>query len=56
MYGCTVVQDQCTVYSLYYFITRLPVYPNTVHGHCATVVLDTTSQGGGFYTDIFFVR
>ena len=42
MYGCTVVPDQCTVYTLYYFITRLPVYPNTVHGHdCTTVVLDT---------------
>ena len=43
VYGCTVVQDQCTVYTLYYFITRLPVYPNTVHGHCTTVVLDTSN-------------
>ena len=43
MYGFTVVQDQCTVYTLYYFITRLPVYPNTVHGHCTTVVLDTSN-------------
>ncbi len=43
MYGCTVVQDQCTVVVLYYCITSLPVYPNTVHGHCTTVVLDTSN-------------
>ncbi len=43
MYGCTVVQDQCTVVALYYCITGLPVYPNTVHGHCTTVVLDTSN-------------
>jgi hypothetical protein len=41
VYGCTVVQDQCTVVALYYCITSLPVYPNTVHGHCTNVVLDT---------------
>ena len=46
VYGCTVVQDQCTIVALYYCITTgsLPVYPNTVHGHCTTVVLDTTSN------------
>ena len=38
VYGCTVVQDQCTIVALYYCITSLPVYPNTVHGHC-TIVL-----------------
>jgi hypothetical protein len=43
VYGCTVVQDQCTVVALYYYITSLPVYPNTVHGHCTTVVLDTSN-------------
>ena len=29
LYGCTVVQDQCTIVALYYCITILPVYPNT---------------------------
>jgi hypothetical protein len=43
VYGCTVVQDQCTVVTLYYCITSLPVYPNTVHDHCTTVVLDTSN-------------
>jgi hypothetical protein len=43
-YGCTVVQDQCTIYTLYYFITSLPVYPHIVHGHCPTVVLLDTSN------------
>jgi hypothetical protein len=43
VYGCTVVQDQCTIVALYNFITSLPVYPNTVHGHCTTVVLDTSN-------------
>ena len=42
LYGCTVVQDQCTIYTLYYSITSLPVYPNTVHGQCTVVVLDTS--------------
>jgi len=44
VYGCTVVQDQCTMVALYYCITSLPVYPNTVHGHCTTVVLDTSNR------------
>ena len=44
VYFYTVVQDQCTIVALYYCITSLPVYPNTVHGHCTTVVLDTTSN------------
>ncbi len=43
VYGCTVVQDQCTVVALYYCITSLPVHPNTVHGHCTTIVLDTSN-------------
>ncbi len=43
VYGCTVVQDQCTVVALYYYITSLPVYPKTVHGHCTIVVLDTSN-------------
>ena len=30
--------------ALYYCITSLPVYPNTVHGHCTTVVLDTSNR------------
>ena len=40
----TVVQDQCTIVALYYCITSLPVYPNTVHGHCTPVVLDTSNS------------
>ena len=44
LYGCTVLQDQCTIYTLYYCITSLPVYPHTVHGHCTTVVLDTSNS------------
>ena len=41
LYGCTVVQDQCTIgTALYYCITSLLVYLNTVHGQCTTVVLD----------------
>jgi hypothetical protein len=44
LYGCTVVQDQCTIVALYYCITSLPVYPHTVHGHCTTVVLDTSNR------------
>ena len=43
LYGSTVVQDQCTIVPLYYCITSLPVYLNTVHGHCTTVVLDTSN-------------
>ena len=34
MYYCT----------LYYYITSLPVYLNTVHGQCTTVVLDTSNE------------
>ena len=30
--------------ALYYCITSLPVYPNTVHGHCTTVVLDSSNK------------
>ena len=44
VYFCTVVQDQCTIVALYYCITSIPVYPNTVHGHCTTVVLDTSNS------------
>ena len=45
LYGCTGVQDQCTIVVLNYCITSLPVYPNTaVHGHCTTVVLDTSNS------------
>ena len=44
LYGCTVVQDQCTYGTLYYCITSLPVYLNTVHGQCTTVVLDTSNR------------
>jgi hypothetical protein len=45
LYGCTVVQDQCTIVALYYCgITSLPVCLNTVHGHCTTVVLDTSNS------------
>ena len=45
LYGCTVVQDQCNIVTLYYCITSLlPVYPNTVHGDCTTVVLDTSNS------------
>ena len=40
----TVVQDQCTYCTLYYCITSLPVYLNTVHGRCTTVVLDTSNR------------
>ena len=45
LYGCTVVQDQCTYCTLYYCITTsLPVsYFNTVHGQCITIVLDTSN-------------
>ena len=43
-YGCTVVQDQCTFGTLYYCITSLPVYLNTVHGQCTVVVLDTSTR------------
>ena len=35
---------QCTIVALYYCITSLPVYPNTVHGHCTTVVMDTSNN------------
>ena len=38
LYRCTVVQDQCTIVALYYCITSVPVYPNTLHGHCTTNV------------------
>ena len=44
VYFYTVIQDQCTIVALYYCITSLPVYPNTVHGHCTTVVLDTSNS------------
>ena len=44
LYACTVVQDQCTIVALYKCVTSLPVYPNTVHGHCTTVVLDTSNS------------
>jgi hypothetical protein len=30
--------------TLYYCITSLPVYPHTVHGHCTTVVVDTSNS------------
>ncbi len=29
--------------ALYYCITSLPVYPSTVHDHCTTIVLDTST-------------
>jgi hypothetical protein len=41
LYGCTVVQDQCSIVALYCCITSLPVIPSTTHGHCI-VVLDTS--------------
>jgi hypothetical protein len=49
---CTVVRVYCCTGSVYYgytvlgvlLITSLPVYPNTVHGHCTTVVLDTSNS------------
>ena len=45
LYSCTVVQDQCTYCTLYYCITSLPVYLNTEHGQCTTVlVLDTSNS------------
>ena len=31
-------------FGFFYCITSLPVYPNTVHGQCTSVVLDTTSN------------
>ena len=41
----TVVRVYCCTGSVYYCITSLvPVYPNTVHGHCTTVVLDTSNS------------
>jgi hypothetical protein len=42
LYGCTVVQDQCSIVALYCCITSPPVYPSTIHGHCI-VVLDTSN-------------
>ena len=39
----TVVQDQWIYCTLYYCITSLPVYLNTVHGQCTTIVLDTSN-------------
>jgi hypothetical protein len=44
VYFYTVVQDQGTIVALYYCITSLPVYPNTVCGHCTSVVLDTSNS------------
>jgi hypothetical protein len=44
VYFYTVVQDQCTIVALFYCITSLPVYPNAVHGHCTTVVLETSNS------------
>ena len=39
LYGCTVVQqDQCSTITLYYCITRLLVYPSTIHGHCIVLL------------------
>jgi hypothetical protein len=43
-YGCTVVQDQCSIVALYCCITCLPVYPSTIHGHCSVVLLDTSNS------------
>jgi hypothetical protein len=46
----TVVWVYCCTGSVYYCntvlycITSLPVYPNTIHGHCTTVVLDTSNS------------
>ena len=42
LHGCTVVQDQCSIATLYCRITSLPVHPSTIHGHC-NVVLDTSN-------------
>ena len=44
LYGCTAVQDHSTIVALYYVITSLPIYPNTVHGHFTTVVLDASNR------------
>ena len=44
LYGCTVVQDQCSMVALYCCITSLPVYPSTIHGHCIEVLLDTSNS------------
>ncbi len=43
LYGCTVVQDQCSIVALYNCITSLPVYPSTLDGHCI-LVLDTSNR------------
>ena len=46
----TVVRIYCrtgSVYCLYtvlFFITSLPVYPTTGHGHCTTVVAATSNR------------
>ena len=42
LYGCTVVQDQCSIVALYFCITSQPVYPSTIHVHCI-VVPDTSN-------------
>ncbi len=44
LYGCTVVQDQCSMVALYCCITSLPVYPSTIHDHSIVVLLDTSNS------------
>jgi hypothetical protein len=56
VYGCTVVQDQCSIVALYYCITSLPVYPNTVHGHCTTVLCGKYHHRGIFSWDLTEAR
>jgi hypothetical protein len=44
LYGCTVVQDQCSIVTgMYCCVTTLPVYPSTTHGHCI-VLLDSSNK------------
>ena len=46
LYGCTVVEEQCSIVALYCCMTNLPLNPRTrymVHGHCI-VVLETSSN------------